>query len=253
MNAPAGNGARLAAVPLDGGGTPVRDWLSAAPLPALDMTACPALVVVAPHPDDETLGLGGTIARLAERGVDVRMVSVSDGGGAIPGLAEPDRLVLEHTRRLELLSAARVLGCAPPLSLGFRDGRLAEFEAAIADRVAEVLGQAGPGAWCAATWRGDGHPDHEAVGRAAAAAAGHCGARFLEYPVWMWHWAVPGDAAVPWDRAFAVAPGDQARARKASAVPCFRSQFEPRPDGSAPVIPRAVVERLMAVGEVVFC
>ena len=54
-------------------------------LPALDLTECPGLVVVAPHPDDETLGLGATAAQLAASGVDVQVVSVSDGGAAEPG------------------------------------------------------------------------------------------------------------------------------------------------------------------------
>ncbi|WP_099023915.1 PIG-L deacetylase family protein [Mycolicibacterium palauense] len=239
-------------MPLAGGGTPVRDWLCAPGLPELDPSGCPALVIVAPHPDDETLGLGGTAAQLADRGVPVQVVSVSDGGGAVPGLSDAGRLRLEHTRRSELDAATTVLGVAPPVRLGFPDGRLAEFESAIAERVAAQLDRAGPGVWCAATWRGDGHPDHEAVGRAAAVAAGRCAAVFVEYPVWMWHWARPGDAAVPWERAFQVPLDERARIRKQRAAQCFPSQFGPGRDGSAPTIPSAVVDRLLAVGEVLF-
>ena len=54
-----------------------------------------------------------------------------------------------------------------------------------------------PDTWCAATWRGDGHPDHDAVGRAAATACDAVGCRLLEYPVWMWHWARPGEVVGP--------------------------------------------------------
>ena len=35
---------------------------------------------------------------------------------------------------------------------------------------AALLAAAGPGTWCMSTWDGDGHPDHEAVGRAVRAA-----------------------------------------------------------------------------------
>jgi len=49
---------------------------------------------------------------------------------------------------------------------------------------------------CLAPWTSDLHGDHEAVGRAARRAAG----RVLFYPVWMWHWARPGDSRVPWRR-----------------------------------------------------
>ena len=99
--------------------------------------------------------------------------------------------------------------------------------------------------------RGDGHPDHEATGRAAAAAAKRAGARFLEYPIWMWHWATPDDPAVPWRyRAWRVelTPGDLAT--KAEAMRCFASQLE-RGDGP-PLLTAEVVERQMAVGEIVF-
>ncbi|HSS26311.1 MAG TPA: PIG-L family deacetylase, partial [Mycobacterium sp.] len=64
---PIGNCTRFAAKPLTRGGTPVPVWLAALDreaLPSLDLTGCRSLVVVAPHPDDETLGLGATIAQL---------------------------------------------------------------------------------------------------------------------------------------------------------------------------------------------
>ena len=82
---PTGNGARFAARPLTGGGTPTPVWLnSGRRLPELDLTKCPEIVVVAPHPDDETLGFGATAVTLAQLGVTVQVVSVSDGGAAHP-------------------------------------------------------------------------------------------------------------------------------------------------------------------------
>ena len=105
--------------------------------------------------------------------------------------------------------------------------------------------------WCAATWRGDGHPDHEAVGRSAAAAVAGTDAVLLEYPVWMWHWARPGDAAVPWHR-MSMAPHDRgSSARKRQAAAAFRSQLAPYEDGIDVVLPPFVLERLFAVGEAV--
>ena len=97
----------------------------------------------------------------------------------------------------------------------------------LAELLGEILAGAAPGTWCAATWRGDGHPDHEAVGRAAAAACARTGVALLEYPVWMWHWASPSDPAVPWERAHSVPVSGWALERKRLAAQCFRSQFEP--------------------------
>jgi LmbE family N-acetylglucosaminyl deacetylase len=206
------------------------------------------LVVVAPHPDDETLGAGGMIAAVVARGVDVTVVSISDGGAAHPEMTQVDRMRLEATRRAELDCAAAVLGVQRVIRLGLPDGRIAEHEERLVERLADLLN---PGVWCAVTWRGDGHPDHEAAGRAAAVAAARAGATLVEYPVWMWHWADPGDAVVPWDRAASVPLDRHAVERKHRAVQCFRSQVDAS-GGASPVLAPFVVRRLLAVGEVVF-
>ena len=109
-----------------------------------------------------------------------------------------------------------------------------------------------PGPGALARGEGDGHPDHEAVGRATAAACAGTGLTLLEYPVWMWHWAGPVDPAVPWDRAYSVPASDWAIDRKLQAAQCFRSQFEPDVGDADPVLPAFVLQRLLAVGEVVF-
>jgi LmbE family N-acetylglucosaminyl deacetylase len=62
------------------------------------------VVVVAPHPDDETLGAGGTIARFAAEGAEVSVLVVS---GHLPPLYTPD--VFETTVR-EAEASFRVMG-----------------------------------------------------------------------------------------------------------------------------------------------
>lgn len=256
--APAGNCA-FAADPLTHGGTPVPLWLAAfeeRPLPALDLAECRRLVVVAPHPDDETLGLGAMTTQLTAMGVDVQVVSVSDGGAAQPAVSASDRLRMETIRRYELGWATSLLNAPSPISLGFPDGELADHEDPLADTLAEILEGDGPTTWCAATWRGDGHPDHEAVGRAASAACARADATLLEYPVLMWHWAHLADPAVPWSRAYSVPSPSWAMDRKRRAAQCYRSQLEPIDAESSPILPRFVLQRLLAVGsaigEVVF-
>lgn len=248
-----GNSARLAAAPLADGGTPTATWLDAGlDLPELDLGQCPEMVLVGAHPDDETLGLGATAALLAEAGIRVQIVSASDGGAAHPNQSLLQRFELERIRRSELRSAAGVLGLNAPICLGLPDGQIAEHEDRLADLLTEVLATKPVGTWCAATWRGDGHPDHEAVGRAAAVAAEHTGAVLMEYPVWMWHWALPGDAAVPWDRAYAAPLTRSAIELKSEAAQTFGSQFVSPAPGAAPVLPPFVLSRLLTVGEVLF-
>ncbi len=244
------NCARFADRPLTVGGTTAdvwRDALDAAP--ELDLTGCDEMVVVAAHPDDETLGFGASTAMLARRGVRVKVVAVSDGSASHPNLSPVERDCLARTRRAELSSATKVLGVEEPIWLGLPDGAVSDHEDRLADLLSDILAY---GAWCVANWRGDGHPDHEAVGRAAAVATARTRTVLLEYPVWMWHWASPGDAAVPWDRLFAMPVADNAVETKAAAAQCYRSQLDAPSADSYPVLAPFVVERLLSVKEAVF-
>ena len=101
------------------------------------------------------------------------------------------------------------------------DGSVSVDESRVADEIAALLR---PGDTCVATWRDDGHPDHEAVGRAAATACARVGALLLEYPVWTWHWAHPGDDRVPWARAARLDLASVVGAAKRRAMACFVSQ-----------------------------
>jgi LmbE family N-acetylglucosaminyl deacetylase len=250
----AGNGSRFAARPIAAGGTPTDEWVGwRRPFPELGLDDCPALVLVAPHPDDETLGFGATAAMLRSRGVDVQVVSASDGGGAVPGLSRVERTWLEGARRAELHRATEVLGLSTPVCLGLPDGELSDHEAELTDHLIGLLAAGPKGAWCAATWRGDGHPDHEAVGRASAVAAERTGAVLLEYPVWMWHWAAPDDDCVPWHRMSRVPLDTAAIERKERATKMFRTQLTPHQPEADAILPEVVVRRLLSVGEAVFC
>jgi LmbE family N-acetylglucosaminyl deacetylase len=250
VTGPTSNSARLAARPIDEGGTPVEAWKQwQRDFPALDVDDCRTLILVAAHPDDETLGLGATAAMLSRRGVTVQVVAVTDGEAAYPD-GSGDRRQLASLRRDELAAAAEALGLPAPIFLRIPDGEVQGHERRLSARLEALLAGFDGGVWCAATWRGDGHPDHEATGRAAAAASRNVGARFVEYPIWMWHWATPDDPAVPWHRARRIELTQEELATKAEAMRCFASQLE-RGDGP-PLLSAEVVERQMAVGEIVF-
>jgi LmbE family N-acetylglucosaminyl deacetylase len=244
------NCARFANRPLTVGGTTADAWRDALKgVAELDLTGCNEIVVVAAHPDDETLGFGASTAMLVRRGVRVRVVAVSDGSASHPHLKPAERDCLAQTRQSELSSATRVLGVGEPSWLGLPDGAVSDHEDPLADLLSDILRD---GAWCAANWRGDGHPDHEAVGRAAAVATARTGTVLLEYPVWMWHWAAPGDAAVPWNRLVAMPVTANDVGTKATAAQCYRSQLDAPSADSHPVLAPFVVERLLSVKEVVF-
>ena len=114
----------------------------APPRPAVVPLALPAhlrVMVFAPHPDDETVGVGGLISRLTRRHVPVRVVFLTNGDGfpkaAQEGFApdqqptDADFVALGELRRREALAATQRLGLskAAVRFLGFPDGGLAEL------------------------------------------------------------------------------------------------------------------------------
>ncbi len=184
----------LTSQPIEGAGTSGAEWLGWAGLAQLAPVTPAELVppgcravVVAPHPDDEVLAVGGLLARLARLRRDLLLVAVTDGTASHAGSTAwpPERLARE--RPLESQAAWRRLGLkdARALRLGLPDGGLPGLQAALADRLETLLR---PGDAVFTTWRLDGHPDHEATGHACAAAAARAGATLVEVPVWAWHW-----------------------------------------------------------------
>jgi N-acetylglucosamine malate deacetylase 1 len=82
-----------------------------------------SILVIAAHPDDETLGCGGTMARFAQEGKAVHVAFVADGVGArrANGLLEPETLA---AHRLAATNACAVLGALPPRFGDFPDNKL---------------------------------------------------------------------------------------------------------------------------------
>ncbi|MFF5899590.1 PIG-L deacetylase family protein [Streptomyces argenteolus] len=211
------------------------------------------VVVVAAHPDDEVLGLGGTLARLAASGHDLTVVSVTDGEGSHPRskVLRPHELATiraEETRAaLDRLGA----GAAEIVRLRVPDAAVDRHEEEVRRALVPLCSGA---VLVAAPWTGDVHSDHEAAGRAARAAAVEADAPFAEYPVWLWHWARPGDPRVPWDRAarLTLSPHDQARKRH--AVDAFASQIRPLGPAAedAAILPPEELAHHLRPREVVF-
>lgn len=201
---------------------------------AFDPAAHRRVVVVAAHPDDETLGAGGVLRALHAAGTDLALVVATDGEAAYPGLGAAARAGLGRARRVELGAALAAQGLAgvPVTWLGLPDSGLDGCGADLRAALAPLL--AGADAWLA-PWPGDPHPDHRAAGLAVAAAA-PVTAHGWSYPVWMWAWLDAGDPAIPWDRARAVPLDAAARAARRAGVECFTSQLRPGPDGSPPVL-----------------
>ena len=243
---------------IEGSGTPDEEWQAWPGLAELPPVSARQLVpgsaravVVAPHPDDEILACGGLLQLLAQQGSEVLLVAVTDGDASHPGSALWPKERLKSARPDESQQAASALGIAPAwLRLHLPDGGVTARENHLAAMLQEILR---PGDTVLTTWRLDGHPDHEACGRACAMAAPACGALLVEMPVWTWHWAEPGDTRIPWQRARRLPLPDPILQRKRDALRCFASQMETDPSTGQPAIvaPHAL-QRLLHPYEVYF-
>jgi LmbE family N-acetylglucosaminyl deacetylase len=238
---------------IDGLGTSEELWMSwnrVATMPTLSVVGCSASLIVAPHPDDEVLGVGGTLVELQSIGAEISVLALTDGEASHPRATIATDIGVRRARESERAMQELIGGC-PIDRLRLPDGNLAAHEDAIQQAVEDRLSS---GMWCFAPLRDDGHPDHEAAGRATARACLGRGGRLFEYPIWMWHWSGPGDPRPPWDRARRVPLPVDVRRRKARAIEAFRSQIAPissDPGGEA-ILPPAVRRRFLRSFEVVF-
>ena len=179
------------------------------------------VLVLAAHPDDETLGAGGLLAACAQRDVAVTVVVATDGEGSHPGSPTTTAAQLAARRRLEVQAAVAELvpGCAVRF-LGLPDGGLDRHGAALRAQVEHLA------AGCTlivSPWTGDRHPDHEACAVVAADIAALLGLAHWQYPIWWWHWGDPDDVgAAPQLARLDLAP--PVHAAKQRALSCHVSQ-----------------------------
>ncbi|MEC7520373.1 MAG: PIG-L deacetylase family protein [Myxococcota bacterium] len=128
------------------------------------------VAVVVAHPDDETYPFAGTIARLSDAGVRVRVVCATrgEGGWDLSGRAlSGEALGAERVR--ELTRSCEQLGAAPPIVLGLPDGGVEPDPAPLRD----ALASAAPDLLLTLDTDGAyGHVDHLAVTEMVRRAAG---------------------------------------------------------------------------------
>ncbi len=136
------------------------------------------LLAVLAHPDDETLGLGGVLARYAAEGVATYLVTATHGqSGRYHDLrpgdpGHPGRDGLAAIREKELRAATAVLGVREVNLLGYVDGQLDQADPVeVVDRIAAHVRRLRPQVVITfAPDGGYGHPDHVAICQFAAAA-----------------------------------------------------------------------------------
>lgn len=157
-------------------------------------------LVIAPHPDDESLGCGGAIALLRKYECEVAVLTVSDGTLSHPNSKKYPAPKLRELREREMIAALDILGVSEQdvtfLRLKDRNvpGESADGFTAAVKTAQKFLAKIEPQT-VLIPWRRDPHPDHRASWQIFSRAVGNrendC--RVLEYPIWLWEMAQPED------------------------------------------------------------
>ncbi|MEP1214866.1 MAG: PIG-L deacetylase family protein [Marinobacter sp.] len=164
---------------------------------AIPLTSLGPILIASPHPDDETLGCGGLIARCAKLACSITVLAMTNGEASHPG----DRVWQEklgNIRKNEQYSALKMLGIAEPdvVSLGLPDGGLEllgeEQCELIEARILELM-QAREIRTVFVPAVDDCHSDHRVTARLLAAVAlSHPVEYFFSYQIW------PPEERSPW-------------------------------------------------------
>lgn len=203
--------------------------------PAIDVDALAAggVLVLAPHPDDETLGCGAALAAAVAAGHAVHVIAATEGDGSHPGSTSWPRARLAARRAEELAAALAVLGGGRVTHerLGCADQGMPEPDGASGHELLErllarVLQHRPACVWT--TWEGDPHIDHRACAAlahaltAAAQAEGHA-LTLWRFPVWGRF--VEFDATEAADGLVRFEPDSVLKALKARALACHVTQM----------------------------
>jgi LmbE family N-acetylglucosaminyl deacetylase len=188
------------------------------------------LIVVAPHPDDDVLGCGGSLAAAVAANVDVAVIYVTDGSASHAGSPTfpPDRL--RDVREREARNALTILGVkSEPCFLRVADGTVARLDAdeagAIVAAIAGTIGDAGA-PLVMGPWIRDHHTDHLAVAALVRrACARRPAATLLEYAVWLEERGSEHDRPGPDDGTMVELDVRRYMPAKAAALAAHRSQL----------------------------
>ncbi|WP_053218141.1 PIG-L deacetylase family protein [Virgibacillus senegalensis] len=123
------------------------------------------ILVVAPHMDDETIGLGGTIRRHADTGSKVTCLFITDGGSSV---SRHSREELSKIRKAEISRVQPILGIDQVIYCDLPDGQARE-RPELSGMIAEHIQRLKPDIVYCTTFV-DAHPDHVATAEALADA-----------------------------------------------------------------------------------
>lgn len=148
-----------------------------------------AIVIVAPHPDDEVLGCGGLIQRLTDQGREVHIVFMTGGEGSHRNCCElPEEQIKDARRKMACQISPMLSTDVSHLHFfNYPDGGISR-EHSETERLKNLLNELKPTAVFVPHW-GEGWPDHLNSAEIVKEIMNDK-ATIYEYCVWMWYYNV---------------------------------------------------------------
>ena len=186
------------------------------------------VLVIGPHPDDQELGMGGTIARLVDQGHDVLLLDMTNG--------EPTPHGDAATRAAEAAAAAQILGVRRRLL--DLPNRVLEYGLAARRLVAGAIRQH-QAQIVFTPWLPDAHPDHTATTRIVEDARFDAKLTKTDlpgppiYPRWLIYYYCTHLRTIPQPSFLLDISGCEERKRR--AILAYESQFV-KPPANRPIV-----------------
>lgn len=218
-------------------------------LPIPDILSAKRVLCIQPHPDDADIAFGGTMARLAQAGCQITLLTVTDGSAGSAVRTNENELAV--TRRREQTRAGEQLGVESFLWLDYRDDSYLSLEKLQADFIRTIRQVRPDFVMTVDPWLPyEAHPAHRNVGLATSAAVLFSGMGNVH----------PDEAVQP-HNVQALAFGFTARPntyldvsttweRKLAAIQCHQSQF---PAETWPFFEQYFTAKAMQYGEKANC
>jgi N-acetylglucosamine malate deacetylase 1 len=166
------------------------------------------IIAFGAHPDDIEIGMGGTVAKLARMGYDVRLVIAT-----LPNFVKTDT---KEERKQESIMSAKVMGCKTPEFLDLSPEEIV-FNRKFVTQISKIIQELGPEA-IFTQWIGDTHQDHQSLTRSVIAAARDSN------DVFMYETTIPGGISEHAFRPQLYVDVTETLDIKRNALDCFDSQ-----------------------------
>lgn len=183
------------------------------------------VLVLAPHPDDEVIGCGGTLYKHAIAGDHVVVAIMADGRQGSHFCTERGRALVDRRKR-EAEEACALLGLSELVFLDHPDARLSTRPSAV-DEITSLLERLHPDTLYVTSFL-DAHTDHRATFDIAVSALERYGKEVMVYIYEVWS-PIPANCVVEIDIA-----------KKIECIRCYQSQLDD--DGHLEVASRSLAK-----------